>query len=1013
MKKNYTILPALLIAAAMSAPSAGAALSVPWSETFETESSLSAFTIIDANNDGKKWEYTSNYKAVRVSYNSDLDMDDWLISPAITLAGGKNYKFTIDASKTSFGPEKVEVKAGNAAAVGAMTITVIPATEVNSDDFVTLTGEFSVPQGGDWYIGVHGCSAPDMLNLTVDNLTLTEGTSSESPTGLGDFRLTPDASGLNKVTVSGTLPSVNAAGNPVGTIQKVEISCDRDLVATVTEGLQPGAQFSYVHENAPAGQHTYTAVVYADGARGREVSASVFVGPNTPSQIPWMGVGEFTPGDVTIRWRAPETDTDGNQLNPDLVTYKVVRYEVMEGSMFYEEDIEGADNITGTEFVHHAIDADKGQMFTAYGVIAKTVAGRSQAAKTPLFPVGTPYAAPFRESFAAGQSATIFRSETIAYSNITPSWDALSDAGTNITSYDADGGYLAMSALSSGDCARFYSGKIDISQLAEPVLSFYVYNYYNGKNAEDLNELEVYVSDGSQFTLRKDLIVSDLAAEGWNRVTVDLAAYKGKTVQVAFEAVTRNYTVTAIDCIEITDVRDTDLAAYAVTLPARITTGQPFTASVRVENAGKSNVAAGYAVELYRDGEKVQTLEGPALVSCGVANVEFTETVDVFNTSSEVSYHAVVVADGDGNDANNVTPAAVSVLLAPTYPVPGTPVNVSEGNGVTIAWTAPSLDNVMPEIVTDDFESYESYTQTDAGGWLFVDNDGALPGKLTDITVPGVHDVATVVPVSFWVMDANIPNGNALFEAHSGARYLAQIFNADGSQCDDWAISPRLYGTAQTISFFAKSYSSYMSEDMEVLYSTTGTALSDFVSVREIKEVPNVWTEYEVPLPEGALYFALRCTSTNLYQLFIDDVTYLPGSATSDLELIGYNVYHNRVKLNDTPVTETVYNHPDVTNGTHIYNVTALYNRGESLPSDDCDASFIALTDVADGLQTSVTAADGAIVVSAATPCHVTVYTVDGRLAKSADIDGNGRIPAAPGIYIVKAGTTVAKVTVK
>lgn len=1012
MKKNFAILPALLAGAAATAPEAGAALSVPWSETFETADAFNAFTLIDANDDGNKWEF-NNTGCARIRYNSDLAMDDWLISPAITLTGGKNYKFTIDAAMTSFGPEKIEVKAGNAATVAAMTVTVIPVTEVNNNNLATFTGEFSVPQSGDWHIGVHGCSDPDMLYLTVDNLTLTEGTSSESPTGLGDFRLTPDASGLHKVTVSGVLPAVNAAGNPVNAIEKVEITCDRNLVATVTEGLVPGAQFSYTHEDAPAGQHAYAAVVYADGARGQEVSASVFVGPNIPSQIPWMGVGEFSPGDVTIRWRAPETDADGNPLNPDLVTYKVVRYEVMEGSMFYQEDIEGADNITGTEYVHHAIDADKGQMFTAYGVIAKTEAGSSSAAKTPLFPVGTPYAAPFRESFAAGQSAMLFRSETIDYNTVTPSWDAIADANSNIASYDGDGGYLAMSALSSGDCARLYSGKIDISALAEPVLSFYVYNYYNGKNAEDLNELEVYVSDGTQFSLCKDLIVHDLPANGWNRVTVDLAAYKGKTVQIAFEAVTRNYTVTAIDCIEIADVSATDLGANSVALPARVTTGQPFTATVRVENAGRENVAAGYAVELYRDGEKVQTARGPAIVSCGVAFVEFTETVDVFNTGSEVSYHAEVVADGDGNAANNATPAAVAALIAPAHPAPAALAAVAEGADVALTWMAPSLENVMPEVVTDDFESYESFTQTDAGGWLFVDNDGALPGKLEGISVPGVHDVPTVVPVSFWVMDANIPNGNALFEAHSGARYLAQIFNNDGSQCDDWAISPRLYGTAQTISFYAKSYSSYMSESMEVLYSTTGTALSDFVSVREIAEVPNVWTEYEVSLPEGALYFALRCTSTNMYQLFIDDVTYLPGSATSDLELTGYNVYRNGVKVNDAPVTGTAYTDAAVPGGTHTYNVTALYNRGESLPSDGCPVSLVGLTDVVGDNLATATGADGAVIVRAPAPCHASVFTVDGRLVATADVDGTARIPAAPGIYVVKAGTTVAKVTVR
>ena len=54
------------------------------------------------------WEFNSTRNA-RISYNGDLAMDDWLISPAITLTGGKNYKFTIDAAMTSFGPDRKSV----------------------------------------------------------------------------------------------------------------------------------------------------------------------------------------------------------------------------------------------------------------------------------------------------------------------------------------------------------------------------------------------------------------------------------------------------------------------------------------------------------------------------------------------------------------------------------------------------------------------------------------------------------------------------------------------------------------------------------------------------------------------------------------------------------------------------------------------------------------------------------------------------------------------------------------
>ena len=46
------------------------------------------------------------------------------------------------------------------------------------------------------------------------------------------------------------------------------------------------------------------------------------------------------------------------------------------------------------------------------------------------------------------------------------------------------------------------------------------------------------------------------------------------------------------------------------------------------------------------------------------------------------------------------------------------------------------------------------------------------------------------------------------------------MFAYDDSQVDDWAISPALSGNAQTISFYAKSYSKDYPEKIEVLYST-------------------------------------------------------------------------------------------------------------------------------------------------------------------------------------------------
>ena len=60
----------------------------------------------------------------------------------------------------------------------------------------------------------------------------------------------------------------------------------------------------------------------------------------------------------------------------------------------------------------------------------------------------------------------------------------------------------------------------------------------------------------------------------------------------------------------------------------------------------------------------------------------------------------------------------------------------------------------------------------------------------------------------------------------------------------------------------------------------------------------------------------------------------------------------------------------------------------------------------------AVRGAEGAIVVEGFAG-RVNVYTVDGRLAASAQIDGEATITVAAGLYVVRAGEKAVKVVVK
>ncbi|MCK4596964.1 choice-of-anchor J domain-containing protein, partial [bacterium] len=114
--------------------------------------------------------------------------------------------------------------------------------------------------------------------------------------------------------------------------------------------------------------------------------------------------------------------------------------------------------------------------------------------------------------------------------------------------------------------------------------------------------------------------------------------------------------------------------------------------------------------------------------------------------------------------------------------------------------------------------------------------------------------------------------------AHSGS-YVARIhYNSSG--CDDWLITPKLVcdaGTADTLVFWAASYSSYYMEDFEVRVSTTGNDVASFgAPVYSVTSHANSWLEHKIPLDAydgNDIYVAVRCISVDAFYLYLDDFT--------------------------------------------------------------------------------------------------------------------------------------------
>jgi len=984
----------------------GGFITPPYLQTFDDASSLDGYTVINVNNDNVVWTIDSN--AAYLKYNSSLASDDWLITPPLVLEAGKLYGISMDVKGRSGSyDEKFAVMLGTDPTVAGMTQTVIPETEFRNASYTTYLEYVEVPATGTYYLGIHGCSDKNKYALYVDNLSVSAPMSAQAPGAISDVKVVPSPDGSASATISFSAPAVDLAGNELTEITSLTVSRGGTAVKTF-DSPAPGATLSFSDSADEEGDYSYTAVAANSHGEGRPSVFTAYLGVNVPGHPVNIAVAEPATGKVTISWDAPSTDADGYPINADLISYNVYRPND-NGYMVALQK-----GVSETSYTYQARPASVEQAFETYGVQAVTRRGSSNIFKSATVPVGSPYTLPYKESFHHGAEHHIHAVQMITGGE----WSATDDHSlAGLTSVDGDDGFMAMFSNIATESSMLHTGKIDLGEAVKPTLTFYTYNLVvrdpdTGEVAGsiDQNILTVSVNDRTEgFVDKLTVAMDELPAEGWNRLTVDLTPYRGKVIELGFTAYVVNKQYTLIDDVRVFDLLGHNISATSVTVPEKVKPDEPFTVSVGVENNGE-NTTTPYTVELYRNDVKVQETDGPELASGTSGKVSFTETLNVA-AGEQHQYHAALVYDADMDPSDNVAGKKTVKLQISNVPAPANLTATAAGNVVTLSWDEPDATMAVADPVTDDFESYDSFATENVGEWTFVDGDNLPIGNFDSIGMPGITRGSLL---SFFVNDATHAGWQSSINGNSGNKFLAQVY-VEGGPCDDWLISPRLFGGAQTVTFYARSYNSRYLESMEMLYSTATMSTSDFTRVKEVRAVSANWTKYTFDIPEGAEYFAIRCTSNDCAMLFIDDINYCPYVETS-LELAGYHVYRDGERLTEAPCGENTYtdviNTRDAATQRHAYVVSAVYSVAESRPSNE------AVVDVSSGLsevtsQLNVTTLPGEVLVKGACGMHVSVFGVDGVML----FDGQGteelHVAVAPGTYVVTAGGNVFKVQVK
>lgn len=510
------------VASIVDAAGDGSAIVPPYEESFSDESFTEVYTIIDANGDGTKWNpYLGK---AEISYNSDEAMNDWLITPALALEGGKKYSFSIELmtgnSRTN---EIFEIMYGTDKTSQAMVNVIVDKQSVAHTEWKVYTGTISPAESGVYYVGIHACSEADTYGISLRNLSIGAAAGASAPSAPTNLVVTTRTNGELKADISLVAPSTDLDGNELSELGSVKLMRNGELIKTF-EAPAPGAELTFVDEVPGCSRYDYSAIAVNSSGESPAVETNAFVGVLEPANPTGITIEETSnPGEITISWEAVTADIRGNVLDPQYVTYRI--YGGADNAVLLYDDIEG------TSKTFKAVDDTSEQQFVQYSVVAETKGGISDFVDSPFLAIGSAYATPFVESFPDGVA-----SHALAiYPGNTATWGAYTTTDTEIEAQDGDNGFFGSEANYLEDAGAVLTGKIDLAGLISPTLKFYIYNIIGDEGEENINELDVAAVVAGNSTLLKTFKMCDLSeTEGWVAVSIPLDEYAEKVIQLEF-----------------------------------------------------------------------------------------------------------------------------------------------------------------------------------------------------------------------------------------------------------------------------------------------------------------------------------------------------------------------------------------------------------------------------------------------------------------------------------------------
>lgn len=969
-----------------------------------TAGEFETLTVLDANADGHTWDYNAGAAngtgAAVCRTAADETSDDWIFFPAVQVDDiTRVYRVSAEArAYLEQYPEDFDICIGTAETPDAMTV-VAAIDGYKKYLYESLGGEWIAPAPGKYHVGLHRRSAGTAHTLSVMTVSVADaGKSVLAPAACTDIDAAGDPSGALTANVTLTLPlnAINGTALDASAMLTATVTSATGATATVTG--RPGQQVS-VSIAAPDGHSTLTIVVSSDqyGA-GEPAEVSVFCGLDRPSAPVVTAAVSEDNMELVLTWTDPDRGEQGGAIDTSALRH-VICTPVDEYGFYWtklEELPAGQNSYTFT--------AELLQNVTIVGVQAVNAKGESQMG-VGFGVTGTPYSLPMTEDLSRGvytYNPVVKEYPAEGYSE---NW-FLDKTSLIYPSLGEDAPSALMCIESTEPAARH--GRVALPKFTtvgahSPKVTLRVYDSPKAAAAT------VYASSFGMNDVTVGVIPGK-GEEGWKEYTFDLAAslvgksWVNLSVEVDFDAVPQAFVLGGYKvCSTYADQLSTRLSA-----PAKMDLGNTYTLKASVTNGSLGAVAApAYNLTVaYGDESAVLatgaagtgTIDPGATVDCEFTFAPVAEMLGDARITFALDRAPDELPEDDSDYADVLVGTGGRPVVTDLVGSPGT------CGDMWLMWSVPAIAHGG----TDDFEDYVPFDfAEELGAWRNFDGDGKKPYAIgEEVEYPGY-----LTPKAFQVVRFPFADVDIDLHAFSGHQYLLAVCPDDGSAADDWLISPEVMAGSKVSFRFNILNPLYGTEQIDLMYSSTGREPEDFTLVQTFSQNMRGWNPLEATLPADARYFAFHYRSKDIFGVALDDISYhLLGEAP----IKGYNIYRNGEKI-ESVWPDTSYQLLEYADGDR-FNVAVVADNGGVELEHPMSNTFVIWSGALDGVSRlgSVKGVRGAVVIEGMEGAAAEIVTPDGRVAASASgISASESVPLPAGIYVVRiSGGVVAKVRV-